>query len=94
LYFLQQRLLSEQAPHANYLEKQAMPEPQSNPQPGSVTFDYTIERAKVVYALLEKPAEMSDQEWAIVSDEGFRKYVAGQLKIPYVSREDMKKKAH
>jgi hypothetical protein len=70
-----------------------MPEQQPNPQPGSVTFDYSVERAKVVYALIEKPADMSDQEWAIVSDEGFRKYLAGQLKLAYVSREDLKKRA-
>jgi hypothetical protein len=62
----------------------------SHPQPGSVTFNYSLEQARYVYSLLEKPAHMSDQEWAIVSDEGFRKYMASQLKIPYMSREEMK----
>jgi hypothetical protein len=66
-----------------------MSENQQGPQPGGVTFDYSIEKAKYVYSLLEKPAEMSAQEWAIVTDEGFRKYLATQLKIPYVSRADL-----
>ena len=58
-------------------EYQAMAEQQSQQeQPGNVTFNYSLDKARVVYGLVEKPADMSDQEWAIVSDEGFRKYLA------------------
>jgi len=61
-----------------------------NQNSGGVSFNYTIEQAKTVYYLVEKPAGMTEQEWAIVSDEGFRKYLATQLKIPYVSRQELK----
>ena len=66
-----------------------MAEQQAQQQAGSVTFNYSLDRARVVYGLVEKPADMSDQEWAIVTDEGFRRYLASQLHIPYVSRQDM-----
>jgi hypothetical protein len=65
---------------------------EQQPHTGSVTFNYTLDKARYVYSLLERPADMSDQEWAIVSDEGFRKYLATQLGILYVSREDMRKR--
>jgi hypothetical protein len=66
-----------------------MAEQQSQQQPGTVTFNYSLDKARVVYGLVEKPADMSDQEWAIVSDEGFRRYLATQLGIQYFSRQDM-----
>jgi hypothetical protein len=59
-------------------------------QPGTVNYNYTLERARVVYGLLDKPVDMSDQEWAIVSDEGFRRYLATQLGFLYQSREQMR----
>jgi hypothetical protein len=62
-------------------------------QPGTVNFNYSLERARVVYSLLEKPADMSDQEWAIVSDEGFRRYLATQLGFLYQSRAEMMNRA-
>ncbi|HYV39052.1 MAG TPA: hypothetical protein VE988_25425 [Gemmataceae bacterium] len=65
---------------------------EANPTPG-VKYDYTLEQAKVVYALVEKPADMSDHEWAIVSDEGFRKYLASQFGVKYESREEMRNRA-
>ena len=67
-----------------------MSENQPGQQPGGVTFNYTLEKAKYVYSLLEKPAEIRPG-MAIVTDEGFRKYLATQLKIPYISRADLNK---
>ena len=64
-----------------------MAEPDQTP---NVKYDYTMEQAKAVYALVEKPPTMSDHEWAIVSDEGFRKYLASQFGVPYETREQMK----
>jgi len=57
-----------------------------------VTYNYTLEQARALYALVEKPANMTDHEWAIVSDEGFRKYIASTLGIAYASRQELKKK--
>ncbi len=59
-------------------------------KPDQVTYNYTLERVKVLYSLVEKPADMSDHEWAIVSDEGFRQYVASQIGVMYVPRAQMR----
>jgi len=55
-----------------------------------ITYQYTLEQARTLYALVEKPPTMSDHEWAIVSDEGFRQYIASNLGIAYVSRQELK----
>jgi hypothetical protein len=60
---------------------------ESEQKPDQVTYNYTLEQVKMLYALQEKPAEMSDHEWAIVSDEGFRRYVASQIGVLYRPRK-------
>jgi hypothetical protein len=71
-----------------------MPETPSNqPASGSVSYNYSLDRARIVYLLLEKPADMTDHEWAIVSDEGFRRYLASQLGIKYMSRQELRNKS-
>jgi hypothetical protein len=73
-------------------ENRPMAEPQpDNPpaNPAGITYNYSMERARALYALREKPPDMTTHEWAIVSDEGFRKYVASQLGIPYAARQSL-----
>jgi hypothetical protein len=57
---------------------------------GNITYNYTIDQVRIRYLLMEKPPEMTDHEWSIISDEGFRKYMASQLGIVYMPRQDMK----
>jgi len=62
-------------------------------QPGQVTFNYTLDQMRALYFLAEKPPTMSDVEWAIIIDPGFRQYVAKQLGVEYVSHQDLANRA-
>ena len=54
----------------------------------------TLKEAQTNYAALEKPADMSEEEWALWKNADVRRFVAFYLGIEFITFEEMLKAKH